>query len=80
MINSCILKLFSHLLSKLSGGSSHLPHDQAWRGCTGQQGQHVVTLLVATPGNTYMSGLNTEEFGILLLIFRLLDPYSNALQ
>ena len=72
-------KVSSHMLTDLRGGTSP-PRDQAWRGCTGQQGQHVVTLLVATPGNTDMRGLNTEEFGILLLIFRLLDPYSNALQ
>ena len=50
------------------------------RGFTGQQGQHVLTLLLAIPGDTDRRGLNTEEFESLLLIFQLLDPYSNALQ
>gem|GEM_PF-6891836 len=50
------------------------------RDFTGQQGQHVITLLLAIPGDTDRRGLNTEEFESLLLIFRLWDPYSNALQ
>ncbi|KZR61027.1 hypothetical protein PMIT1327_01946 [Prochlorococcus marinus str. MIT 1327] len=37
---------------------------------TSQQGQHMITLLWAIPGDTDRRGLNTEEFESLLLIFR----------
>lgn len=50
------------------------------RGFTSQQRLHVITLLFPIPGDTDRRDLNTEEFESLLLIFRLWDPYSNALQ